>query len=282
MTKRFRPHERRDRILQILGDCQRHSVEHLAEELVASKETIRRDLTELAAEGVIRKFHGGAVLPEPRGESRFQARMAEQIHEKRAIARRAAELFAQSDTLFIDTGTTTVLFAEELARRGGMTVITNSVTIAQTVTQGDTDNRVFVIGGEYVAEAAENLGSLAVEQVGRFQALHAVITVGAIDEFGVMDFSLGEAEVARAMVAQARHLTVIADSSKHNRMALFRVCSLDEIDRLVTDRPPPVLSLPRLGRQASRSSRQRSRERSLPRIDAASVARTDFRRRGAS
>lgn len=238
MTKPYRPHERRDRILQILRDGERHSVEHLADKLAASRETIRRDLTELAAEGIVRKFHGGAALPEPRGENRFQARMSEQLREKRAVARRAAELFGPGDTLFIDTGTTTVLFAEELARRGGITVITNSVTIAQTVTQGESENRVFVIGGEYAAEAAENLGSLAVEQVGRFQALHAVITVGAIDEVGVMDFSLGEAEVARAMIAQARRITVIADSSKLNRMALFRVCALEEIDRLVTDRPP--------------------------------------------
>jgi DeoR family glycerol-3-phosphate regulon repressor len=222
----------------LLREGRRLSVEHLAEELGASRETIRRDLTELAAEGIVRKFHGGAALPEPRGENRFQARMSEHLHEKRAVARHAAGLFGDGDTIFIDTGTTTVLFAEELARHSGITVITNSVTIAQTVTQGDADNRVFVIGGEYASEAAENLGSLAVEQVGRFQAMHAVITVGAIDELGVMDFSLGEAEVARAMIAQARCITVIADSSKCNRMALFRVCTLEEIDRLVIDRLP--------------------------------------------
>ncbi|MEP9374383.1 DeoR/GlpR family DNA-binding transcription regulator [Mesorhizobium sp. KR1-2] len=238
MTKPFRPNERRDRILQMLRDGQRLSVEHLAEELEASKETIRRDLTELAAEGLIRKFHGGASLPEPRSENRFQLRMTENMREKRAVARRAALLFEPGDTLFVDTGTTTVMFAEELARRSGITVITNSVTIAQIITQGESGNRVFVIGGEYVSEAAENLGSLAVEQVGRFQAVHAVITVGAIDEFGVMDFSLEEAEVGRAMIAQARSITVIADSSKLNRMALFRVCPLEEIDRLVIDRAP--------------------------------------------
>lgn len=238
MTKSFRPNERRDRILLILGDGQRHSVEHLAEALGASRETIRRDLTELAAEGLIRKFHGGAAVPEPRGENRFQARMFERTHEKRAVARRAAELFSPGDTLFIDTGTTTVLFAEELARRNGITVITNSVTIAEIVTRGETDNRVFVIGGEYASEAAETLGSLAVQQVERFQAMHAVITVGAIDELGIMDFSLGEAEVARAMIGQARCITVIADSSKLSRMALFRVCPLEDIDRLVIDRLP--------------------------------------------
>ena len=106
-------------------------------------------------------------------------RLAEHPREKRAIGRRAAALFGPGDTLFVDTGTTSVVFAEELARRGGLTVVTNCLTIAQLVGGSGNGNRSFMIGGEYRDAAAQTLGALAVEQIARFHAAHAVLTVGA-------------------------------------------------------------------------------------------------------
>jgi len=236
----MRPRERRERILELLRDTEsgRLTVEELAERLKISQETARRDLTQLASGGLVSKFHGGATLPHPSGEGPFRIRMAESLREKRAIARAAAALFRPGDTLLIDTGSTTILFAEELARQSGLTVITNSVVIAQTMARGRNGHHTFLIGGEYSDEAMENLGALAVRQVSQFHAIHAVITVGAIEVEGVMDYTLEEAEIARAMISQVRQLTVIADSSKLDKAGLFRVCRLDAIDRLVTDARP--------------------------------------------
>jgi len=241
----MRPRARRERILELLRDTDsgRLTVEDLAQSLKISQETIRRDLNQLASGGLVSKFHGGAALPQPSGEGPFRTRMAESLREKRAIARAAAALFRAGDTLLVDTGSTTIVFAEELARQSGLTVITNSVIIAQTMTRGRNGHRAFLIGGEYSDEAMENLGALAVRQVSQFHAIHAVITVGAIEIDGAMDYTLEEAEIARAMIAQARHLTVIADSSKLEKAGLFRVCRLDAMDRLVTDaRPKGALS----------------------------------------
>jgi DeoR family glycerol-3-phosphate regulon repressor len=164
--------------------------------------------------------------------------MSQHMREKRAIARCAAGLFSPGDTLFIDTGTTTVVFAEELASLTPITVVTNSVTIAQSVVRGGRGNRSFLIGGEYKDGAGENVGTLAVEQISRFRALHAVLTVGAIATDGITDYDLDEAQIAIAMIAQSRSLTILADSSKVGRTGLFQVCSLDEIDRLVIDELP--------------------------------------------
>lgn len=241
----MRPRDRRERILELLRDSDdgRLTVEDLARSLKISPETIRRDLTQLSSGSLVSKFHGGAALPQPSGEGPFRARMAESLRQKRAIARTAASLFRSGDTLLVDTGSTTVVFAEELARQTGLTVITNSVMIAQTMTRGRNGNRAFLIGGEYSDEATVNLGALAVRQVTQFHAIHAVITVGAIETEGAMDYTLEEAEIARAMIAQARELTVIADSSKLEKAGLFRVCRLDAIDRIVTDaRPKGALS----------------------------------------
>lgn len=239
----MRPSDRRDQIVNIVREHERVTVKFLARELTTSSETIRRDLTELAARGVIRKFHGGASASAPgasraKTEGSFQARMMQHMREKRAIARQAAALFSPGDTLFIDTGTTTVVFAEELATLSPITVITNSVTIAQSIMRGGRGNRAFLIGGEYKEGAGETVGTLAVEQISRFRAVHAVLTVGAIAADGVTDYDLDEAQIAIAMVAQSRNLTVLADSSKVGRTGLFQVCALDEIDRLVIDDLP--------------------------------------------
>jgi DeoR family glycerol-3-phosphate regulon repressor len=228
------PNERRDRIVDLLREAAPVSVDALAITLGASRETVRRDLADLARRGLIRRFHGGAGLPELAGEGAFQTRMAEHTREKRAIGRRAAALFGPGDTLFVDTGTTSVVFAEELAKGTGLTVVTNSLTIAQLV--GGSGNRAFLIGGEYRDAAVQTVGALAVEQIARFHAAHAVLTVGAIGPAGTMDFDLGETEVARAMIAQAQTVTVIADSSKLGRRGLFEVCPLARVDRLVVDR----------------------------------------------
>jgi DeoR family glycerol-3-phosphate regulon repressor len=239
----MRPSVRRELIVDLVRERERVTVETLARELDASPETIRRDLTELATRGVIRKFHGGAAATEAavfgsKAEGEFQARMQDHLREKRAIARRAAALFSPGDALFVDTGTTTVVFAEELARLANLTVITNSVTIVQTIARGNPANRAFLIGGKYRDEASENLGSLAVEQIGRFRAPHVVLTAGAIEPQGVMDFDLSEAEIAIAMLAHARTLTVLADSSKFSKTGLFQVCPLSDVDRLVANRAP--------------------------------------------
>jgi DeoR/GlpR family transcriptional regulator of sugar metabolism len=160
------------------------------------------------------------------------------MHQKRAIARRAAALFQEGDTLFVDTGSTTMYFAEELSTRSGITTITNSVSIAAIMARGSDGTRVFLIGGEYRDEAAENIGVLAIEQISRFSAQHVVLTVAALDQRGAMDFDLQEAEIARAMIEQAREVTVILDSSKFEKTALFGVCPLATIDRIVCEAPP--------------------------------------------
>lgn len=234
----MRPEERRERIVDLVRTQQRVSVDELADGLETSRETIRRDLGELAGRGLLRKVHGGATLPDPHGEGAFSARLSERSWEKRLIARRAARLFAPGDTLFVDTGTTTIAFAEEIARRDGLTVITNSLAIAQIMGRTDRGHSVYLIGGAFSDDASETLGPLAVEQIGTFHAEHAVLTVGAIAAAGLLDFNVEEAQIAKAMLRQARRVTVLADDSKFGRQALFPIAPLRQVDRIVSNREP--------------------------------------------
>jgi len=227
----------------MVRERERVTVDALAELLGTSRETIRRDLTDLAERGRVRKFHGGATIAEPRlpeadVEGSFQGRLLENAEAKRAIARRAIQLFEPGDTLFVDTGTTTLLFAEELALASGLTVITNSAAIAALASRG-TSNSTFLIGGEYRAESTENLGPLAIDQISQFHAIHAVLAVGSIETVGILDFDLREADVARAMIAQSRSVTVLADASKFGRGGLIKVAPLEAVHRVVTESEPP-------------------------------------------
>lgn len=231
---------RQDRLVEIVRTEEQASVERLASLLGASRETIRRDLTHLAGLGKLRKVHGGAVMPSVIGEPGFQQRLSENAPAKAAIAKRAAGLFKPGEAMFMDTGSTTLFFAEEIARVGGMTIVTNSSEIARVIDAADTGHRVFLLGGEYRAGNSQTFGTMVVEQIRSFRAHHSVLTVGALDErSGAMDYNIEEAQVARAMIAQSRKVTILADRSKFGALASFEVCALARIDTLICDGPVP-------------------------------------------
>lgn len=239
-----RPHERHEEIIRLVTRRGEVSVDQLADELEVSRETIRRDLVSLDEIGRLQKFHGGAKLRSVAsskigGEGPFAARMAENLSAKRQIAKAAASQLSPGDSLFIDTGTTTVLFAEAIAGLSGLTVITNSIRIASIVATGG-DNKVFLIGGAFSVDASETVGSLAVEQIARFRARHAFLTVGAIDGTGLLDFDEAETQIARAMIDRVETVTALADASKFNKRGIFEVTGWDRVDRLVTDANPPA------------------------------------------
>ncbi|MGH7185559.1 MAG: DeoR/GlpR family DNA-binding transcription regulator [Pseudomonadota bacterium] len=235
----MRPDDRQKLIANLVRSKGRLTVEALAGELGTSRETIRRDLTALADNGLVRKIHGGAMPPWADTEGPFSQRMLENTAAKQRIAVAAAGLFGAGDTLFIDTGSTTLCLAEALAKRAALTVVTNSSAIAKVLSQADAGHRVYLLGGEFNGDNLETGGELALEQIRAFRANHVVLTIGALEaRAGVMDFNIEEAQVARAMIGQSQSVTIIADASKFDRIAAFEVCPLERVARLVCDAPP--------------------------------------------
>ena len=104
--------DRHQKIMSLLEAQHRVSTDTLAEEFDVSRETVRRDLLELEGEGLVKRVHGGAVLPHPVPEEPFKKRMGSNLREKKAIARRAAQLITPGQCVFIDAGTTTSVFAQ--------------------------------------------------------------------------------------------------------------------------------------------------------------------------
>jgi len=230
------PIDRQMEIVNIIRQRNRVAVDELAKILKISKETIRRDLTELARTGKVQKFHGGASMPMMTGEGPFRDRMSDNAPAKASIAAEAVKLISSGETILIDTGSTTVYFAEQLAETPNLTVVTNSAEIARMISLAQTQSKTFLLGGEFNADNRQTVGSMAVTQIRSFRAHHAVLTIGALDlRTGVMDFDIEEAQVARAMIEQAESVTILADSTKIGRIASFEVCSLEKINNLVCD-----------------------------------------------
>lgn len=232
------PTMRQARIQEFIASRGEATVEQLAQRFRASAETIRRDLGVLANAGHLLKVHGGAKMPTRRDEGAFEARMRRNALAKQRIAETLLQVVKPGQTLFLDTGSTTLICAQALARVKRLTIITNATRIAAAFAAGSGGAEIYLLGGRYRGDNAQTVGVTATGEIDLYHADMAILTVGAINETGVTDYSNNEAQVARAMIRASDRLTVVADHTKFNQAAAFRVSDLHGIDRLIADRPP--------------------------------------------
>lgn len=230
---------RQTEILRLVRDHGSMAIADLARGLSVSLETIRRDVRPLVEAREILKRHGQVAMPYEVGEAPFERRMREHAEAKRAIARRAASLIADGDSLMIDTGTTTSFLARELLRKRSLTVVTNSADIARTLATVN-GNRVYMAGGELNGDNGGAFGPSAIAFAASFRVRVSILSISAIDPAdGPSDQTLAEAEFARTVLARGEERLILADSSKFQKKALIRVCGFDEFTVLITERPPP-------------------------------------------
>ena len=234
-----KPAIRQAEICDLLERKGEASVEAMAKRFETSAETIRRDLSLLADSGKLQKVHGGARRILRREEGGFKERLARNALAKRLIAEKVVSLVSPGQTLFMDTGSTTLICAEALAKVKNLTVITNSTRIATAISEGSGKSGVFLLGGQFRPDNAQTIGPTTLREIAQFRADHAILTIGALNEGGAFDYSDDEAHVARAMLAASAQINVVVDHSKIGQCATHRVCALTSINRLILDRPPP-------------------------------------------
>ncbi len=230
--------DRENHILRLLAVAEgRLETERLAEMLKVSRETVRRDLLRLEAAGKVRRVHGGAMATDVVAELPFQMRRRLNAGAKQRIARAAARLVQPGASCFIDAGTTTAAFATALANIPLVTVITNSIDVATTVRQAQPTADVVLLGGKMAADLPGIHGELTISQISRFRPDVAFISpVGLHPKHGATSYFLPEAEVARAMIANAGRIVLLADRSKLGQVSRVEVCSCRAIDVLVCER----------------------------------------------
>lgn len=229
---------RQKQILEKLEFKGTYSVSRLAADFNVSLETVRRDLKQLTDNGSVVRVHGAVGLAGQIGEAPFQRRMRENSAEKQLIANHVAASIRDGDSIMLDTGTTTSFIARELINHRRLSVVTNSSDIARTLATVN-GNKVYIAGGQLRADSAAAFGKTAVEFIRQFTVQHAIISAGAVNEQGIMDFDLEEAEFARAVLSLGNRRIVVTDHTKFGRRGLVQVTGFEDVTDFITSRMPP-------------------------------------------
>ncbi|WP_280666592.1 DeoR/GlpR family DNA-binding transcription regulator [Kitasatospora sp. MAP12-44] len=228
--------ERRQLILEMVRANGAVSLRELARVVQTSEVTVRRDVRALEAEGLLDRRHGGAVLP---GGFSREPGYPQKTHlaaaEKSAIADLAATLVEEGDAVVIGAGTTTQELARRLARVPGLTVVTNSLLVAQALAHA---NRVEVVmtGGTLRGSNYALVGSGAEQSLHGLRVTKAFVSgSGLTAERGLSTTNMLSASVDRALVQSAAEVIVLADHTKLGADTMFQTVPTDAITRLVTD-----------------------------------------------
>jgi len=236
----MRSADRQQIIVDRLRTVAQVSVAELAALTGASEMTIRRDLDALAAGGVVRRIHGGAVPAAPSGlEPPFAARVTAAAAAKRAIAGLAASLVRDGETVIVDSGTTAVEFARALHERA-VTVMPLSLHAAQALLDAPRV-RLLLPGGEPRPGELSLVGPLALASLRALRFDVAVLSPCALSlDAGLTAYDLADAEIKQQALAVAARSVVLADGAKWGRAALAHICPAHRPDVIVTDETAPA------------------------------------------
>ena len=231
--------ERHRRIIEELERNDIFRISQLSERLGVTRQTIRRDLSELEKTGLIKKVHGGALLNKRNLEPSYSDRLSTNVEEKELIAKNAAELVEDGDAIFLDVGTTTLMMAKQLKEKKNLTVITNFLLIAMELANAP-EVKVILSGGELRGEEFSLSGPISIRSVKNIYIDKAFVGVGGLSlESGFTDYHLNESEFRRMMIEHAKKTYALADHSKMDIVAIYKSADLHEIDVLITDGKTP-------------------------------------------
>ncbi|KFX68740.1 DeoR faimly transcriptional regulator [Pseudomonas taeanensis MS-3] len=214
------------------------SIDELVQAFGVTPQTIRRDINQLAEQGLLRRTHGGAASEASSTQNTAYAMRAGQMRdEKQRIAQAIAAHIPDHASLFISIGTTTEAIARELLNHKGLKIITNNLHVAAQLS-AKADFEVLVAGGTVRGDGGI-VGQAAVDFIQQFKVDYALVGISGIDDDGsLLDFDYQEVRVSQAIIGNARQAFLAADSSKFGRNAVVRLGSITLVDRVFTDATP--------------------------------------------
>ncbi|NNU80953.1 DeoR/GlpR transcriptional regulator [Halovulum dunhuangense] len=226
---------RQETILALARQQGRVLVDDLARRLSITPQTVRKDLRLLEEEGLVTRFHGGASLRAGSAYLDYGTRAGIAAREKQAIGAAAAAMLRPGQTVFLNAGTTTEAAARAMGQVAGLTVIADSVNIAN-ITRQIPGLTTIVAGGVVRPADGSVVGAGAVSFIGQFSADVALIGAAAVGPDGtLMDYDLDQVMVARAMMQHARRVVLLVDGAKFDASAPVRIAPLGELSAIVTD-----------------------------------------------
>jgi DeoR family transcriptional regulator of aga operon len=226
-------------LLDYINAHQSAQITELSDVFAVSLSTVRRDLRDLEANGLVRRVHGGAVLVEDRRESPFEQRAVQQADAKQRIGQQAANLVRDGNTIIMTGGTTAAAMVPHLAQKVDLTIITNAINLACDLVAYP-NIAVVVLGGWLRHSESSLLGHLTTQAL---QDLHADTifygTYGIDVDHGLSGMYVQEVQTDRALIAAASEVVVLADHSKFMRNGAVRVAPIERVMTVVTDEDLP-------------------------------------------
>ncbi len=233
--------DRQQQILQLVEQHRRIRIEQVCSSFAVSPATARRDLDTLAHSGRLQRVHGGAIaLNHPPSEPPNLQRQAEQKDEKLRIARAAAALVQDGDTILLGSGTTVLAMASFLRQRSRLTVFTNSLPVINALA-GLEQVEVICLGGMLRDSELSFIGHLTEQALSEIHADKVFLGIRAISlEQGLSNEYLPETMTDRALLKAGREIIVLADHTKFGRAATVLVAPLERVHTIVTDDAVPT------------------------------------------
>jgi len=237
--QRFGRARRLQRIAAAVMDAGSVTSGQLAEEFGVSLMTIHRDLDELAGQGLVRRFHGGAsAQPSSVFEANINYRMRVHRAEKQALARHVIDLVEPGSALMLDDSTTTLEVAKLVTPAMQLTVVTNARQVLDVLREQE-ETRVILAGGEYSRAHDSYLGTVCTDTISRLSVDVLVMSTSAMSSTHLFHQETDIVEVKRAMMQAARRTLLLMDHTKVSRTALHAIADLRGVERLVVDSATP-------------------------------------------
>ena len=226
--------ERLEKIIALLEKEDRLVTKNLPEILNTTSVTIRKDIAILEQRGLLKRTHGGAIKPRKLFHGlALNEKEKLNLEEKIRIAKKAAKLISEGDTIILDSGSTTSFIAKEIKQMKGITVITNAINIVSILLNSDID--VILIGGLLLKETSTLVGPFADDVLRKISADKLFIGVDGIDfEVGLTTPNILEANTSRVMMEMSGEIILVVDASKFGRRSLGVISKVSEVNSIIT------------------------------------------------
>ncbi len=234
------PAERQQQILAHLNKNGRASVSELSQMFGVSEVTIRADLQMLAAQDLIVRTHGGAVLVPRVPELSLTLRRQQQVDEKERIGAAAAKFVANGDAVFLDASSTALALAHALRQQRDLTILTHSLVVAQSMLDAPGVSLVMT-GGTLQRETVSLMGTDGLVVLSKYNIKTGFFGAHGLSfPEGLTDVSPGEADVKRAVVATCRQVVALIDATKWGRVGPASFARPEDLNVIVTDAQAPA------------------------------------------
>lgn len=234
------PHRARELldVLARLGGSARNS--QIAQVMDVSEETVRRLVKTLSKEGKVERVHGGTYLSRAQDTPMFSGALEHNAEEKTRIAKKVREILDDGMVIFIAVGSTTTHIAEQLRELEGLTVVSNSLSVAAALADNN-GTRAVLCGGEVIRSERGSFGRAAEYLACQYSYDAVICGADALSlAGGVLASNPLEADLTRALQGNTRRMIVVADQGKFGLQAANVACRFDQVTDLVTDALPPA------------------------------------------